>query len=239
MASPTVRSTAVTNGTTASATPTINLPATVVAGDIIVVAIRQDNEESYTWPSADWLTLPPLPDTSDGADDQTSCRYKIADGSEGGTTIQLTRTQSNKFAAISYAIAGATNIEAGGLATGASTTPDPLNFAPSGGSQDYLWLSIGAWEGEQTSPPSATPTNYTNKIGANSGTAGATATNCRIAGVNRATTASAENPGSWTISVSDDWTAFVVALWTPPAVPGRGGRNVRSGPGQAAQRAVR
>lgn len=238
MASPTVRSTATTNGTTATASPVINLPATVVAGDILIVVIRQDNEEGYTWP-ADWTALSPLPDISDGADDQTSCRYKTADGSEGGTTITLTRTQSNKFAAVSYAIAGATNIEAGGLATGASTAPDPLTFTPSGGSQDYLWLSIGAWEGEQTSPPTATPTNYTNKIGANSGTAGAVSTNCRVAGVNRATTASSENPGAWAISASDDWTAFVIALWTPPASPQRGGRNVMSGPTGAAMRAVR
>lgn len=219
MASPTVRSTATTNGTSATASPVLNLPATVVAGDILVVLIRQDNEEGYTWPSADWLALPPLPDTSDGADDQTSCRYKVADGTEGGTTITLTRTQSNKFAALAYAIAGANNIEAGGLATGASTAPNPTSFSPSGGTKDYLWLSLGAWEGEQTSPPAATPTNYSNKIAADSGTAGAVTTNCRVAGVNRATTAASEDPSAWTISASDDWTAFVVALWfvTPPA----------------------
>lgn len=238
MASPTVRSTAVTNGSTASATPVINLPATVVAGDFLVVVIRADNEEAYTWP-AGWNVMSPLPDTSDASDDQIGGRYKVADGSEGGTTIQLSRTQSNKFSAVAYAIAGATNIEAGGLATGTSTAPDPLTFTPSGGSQDYLWLSIGTWEGEQTSPPTATPTNYTNKIGANSGTAGAVTTNTRVAGVNRATTATSENPGAWTISASDDWTAFVIALWTPPAVPITGRPPVTGASAAAMRAAVR
>jgi hypothetical protein len=220
MAFPTVRSTAVTNGTAATSTPTINLPATVSAGDILIVLIRQDNEEGYTWP-AGWTALDPLPDTSDGSDDQTSCRWKTATGSEGGTTIQLSRTQSNKFAALSYAIAGANHIEAGGLTVGASTAPNALTFAPSGGTQDYLWLNMGAWEGEQTSPPAATPTNYSNVIGANSGTAGAVTTNCRVASCRRTTTAASEDASAWTISASDNWTAFTIALWqfTPPPGP--------------------
>lgn len=216
MASPTVTASATTNGTTSTATPTINLPATVNANDIIVVFIRADNEEAYTWP-ANWNLL--ISDASDGSDDQTGCRWKLAVGNEDGTTIQLSRTNSGKFSALAYAIGGANNVEVGSLGTGASTTPDPPNFAPSGGTQDYLWLWMGGWEGEQTSPPAGNPTNYTNPIGANSGTAGAVTTNCRVASARRATTAASENPGTWTISASDDWTAFTMALWftTPPA----------------------
>lgn len=219
MTVPTVTATATTNGTTASATPVINLPATVNVDDIILVFIRQDNEETYTWP-ANWNVLPPLPDISDGSDDQTSCRYKIADGTEDGTTIQLTRTQSNKFAALSYAIGGATSIEAGGLAIGASVTVQPATFLPSGGTQDYLALWMGAMEGEQTSPPTGNPTNFTNPIGANSGTAGAVTTNCRVASARRSLPASSGPSATpWTISASDDWTAFFVALWTQPPNP--------------------
>lgn len=236
MATPTVTATAVTNGTTASATPSILLPATVNVGDILIAMIRADNEEAYTWP-AGWNAL--VSDVSDAADDQTGCRWKLADGTEDGTSISLSRTQSNKFAALSYAIGGADHIEVSSLAIGSSTAPNPPSFSPSGGLQDYLFLWMGGWQGEQTSPPTGNPTNYTNPIGANSGTAGATSTNARVASARRAVTGTTEDPPAWTISVTDAWTAFAIALWTPPAVPKDQWRNILRGPSGAAMRAVR
>jgi len=217
VASPTVTGTAVTTtGGTASATPSILLPATVNAGDYIVALIRESGAEAFTWPDG-WNVL--LSDSSDGSDDQTECAYKIADGSEGGTSITLSRTTSGKYSALSYAIGLCNAIGLGGLATGASTTPDPLTYIPLGGAitgVDYIWLWMGGWEGEQTSPPATPPTNYTNLIGSNSGIAGATATNNRVASARRFTSATTENPPAMTISASDDWTAFVVALWIQP-----------------------
>lgn len=218
MAAPTVTASAVTTtGGTATATPSILLPATVNPGDILIAFIRQDDEEAYTWP-AGWNLL--VADTSDAADDQSSCRWKIADGTEDGTSITLTRTISRKYSALSYAIGGANTVEAGPLATGTSTAPAPSTITPSGGTQDYLFLWMGGWEGEQTSPPASNPTNFTNPIGSNSGTAGAVTTNTRVASARRAVLAGTTQAStSWTISVSDDWTAFYLALWLQPAVP--------------------
>ena len=87
--------------------------------------------------------------------------------------------------------------------TGTSTTPDPPNLTPTGGAKDYLWIWAGGWEGEQTSPPAGSPTggNYANNIiGANSDTAGAVTTNCRVALATRNLNAASENPPAWTIS---------------------------------------
>lgn len=217
MAVPTVTSTAVTTaGSTASANPSVLMPPTVNVGDLIVALIRKDNEATMTWP-ADWDKI--VGDASDGADDQTSCAVKIADGTEDGTSISISTGVSGKYAALSYAIGGADAYVVSSLATGASTSPNPPSIPAPAGTQDYLYLWMGGWEGEQTSPPAGNPTNYTNPIGSNSGTAGAIATNCRVASARRAIAANgaAEDPPAWTISVSDDWTAFVVALWkTPP-----------------------
>jgi len=214
VATPTVTATAVTTGgSTASANPSVLLPATVNVGDLLIGLIRKDNEATMTWP-AGWTKI--VGDASDTADDQTSCAWKIADGTEGGTSITITTGVSGKYAALSYAIGGADSIEVSSLAIGSSTTPDPPAITPAAGSQDYLILWMGGWQGEQTSPPAAAPTNYTNLIGSNSGTAGATATNCRVASARRAVTGTTENPGTLTISVSDAWTAFTIAVWKQP-----------------------
>ena len=217
MAVPTVTATAVTTGgSTASANPSVLLPATVNVGDLLVVLIRKDNEAVMTYP-AGWDKI--VGDASDAADDQTSCAVKLADGTEDGTSITITTGVSGKYAALSYAIGGADSYAASSLATGASTAPNPPSMAAPAGTQDYLYLWMGGWEGEQTSPPTGNPTNYTNPIGSDSGIAGATATNCRVASARRtiAANGAAEDAPAWTISVTDDWTAFLVALWkTPP-----------------------
>ncbi|HET8947004.1 MAG TPA: hypothetical protein VFQ07_08470, partial [Candidatus Polarisedimenticolia bacterium] len=78
-----------------------------------------------------------------------------------------------------------------------------------------IWL--GGWEGKQTSPPAdPLPAGYGNKIGASTGPAGTTDTNCRMAAASRNNKASSEDPGSWTISAIDDWTAFTIAVHPLP-----------------------
>jgi len=104
------------------------------------------------------------------------------------------------------------------VATGSSTTPDPTTCTPTGGAKEYLWLWVGGWEGEQTSPPASNPTNYSSPIGANSSTVGVVTTNVRVAAAQRNLIAASEDPGSWTISVTDDWTAYTVAIH-PMVVP--------------------
>lgn len=218
MAVPTVTATAVTTaGSTASADPSVLLPATVNPGEILVALIRKDNEAVMTWPNG-WTKI--VGDATDGADDQTSCAWKVADGTEDGTSITISTGVSGKYAALSYSIAGANSIAVSTLATGASNAPNPPNFNFPGGTQDYLLLWMGGWEGEQTSPPATSlGGSWTNQIGSNSGTAGAVATNCRVASARLSLPASSSfDPPSWTISASDDWTAFSVALWNAPTL---------------------
>ena len=213
MAFPVVETTNTTNGTGASVSPVVNLPTGIVSGNLLIALFRTaDGTSGVGWP-AGWTEL--IESTADASNDAIAIGYRQADGTEG-TTITLT-TSSAKFAAIAYRISGAENPttqapQISTVVTGTTTSPDPGSLSPTGGAKDYLWLWMGGWEGEQTSPPAGNPTNYTNPLGANSGTGGAIPTNCRVASAQRTLNAVSEDPGFWTISVSDDWTAWTLAV---------------------------
>jgi hypothetical protein len=217
MASPAVAATNTTNGSTASQNKTVNLPASIAVNNLLLLCLRTAGADTHTTPT-DWNVLF-LNDASDGSDDVTSLWWKRAVAADVGVgSIIVTCTANLKFAALSWRITGHVNPderppEFATLVTGSSTIPDPGTVTPTGGSKDYLFLWLGGWAGEQTSPPASNPTNYaSNVIGANSGTASTAPTNCRLASASRQATGSSENPGTWTISVTDFWTATVVAI---------------------------
>lgn len=214
MAFPTVTGSILTElGSGSSAS--VNLPSTLIPGQLLVVLHRSAGAGAHGWP-ADWTTVQ---SSADGSDDVISVGWKNIGQVETGV---VTITQGNvKYASLAYAIAGACDPaiqapELSTVATGAGTTPDPTIVTPTGGAKDYLFLWLGGWEGEQTSPPASQPTSYTNPIGASSGTAAGTSTNCRVASARRALNAASQDPGSWTISVSEDWTAWAMAIHPPP-----------------------
>jgi hypothetical protein len=221
VAFPAVVNTNTTRGTTASATPVVNLPASIVAGRTLVVLFRCAVAGAIGWPDGNWIEL--FDASSDGADDQMACAYRKATGSEGAS-ITLSCT-SGKFAAIAYQISGAadpavTPPQLSTVAFGASAEPDPTTCTPTGGAKDYLWLWLGGWEGEQTSPPAGDPANFTGAIGADSGTASTPGTNCRVAGSTRQLNAASLDAGLWTIDPTEDWTAYLMAIHpAPPSAP--------------------
>jgi len=213
MAFPAVESSATTGRTANETTSPVSYPATVSPGALLVAIARVAVAGAIGWP-AGWNEL--VEDTSDASDDVTAIAWKAADGTEDGTTFDVTHG-SGKSAYIVYSITGAEDPatqppQLSAVATGASATPDPASLSPTGGAKDYLWLWLGGWEGEQTSPPAGNPTNYSNPLGASTGTAGAIATNCRVASAQRNLNAATEDPPSWTISVSDDWSAWTMAV---------------------------
>ncbi|MDP2729141.1 MAG: hypothetical protein Q8O55_01505 [Dehalococcoidales bacterium] len=212
MAFPVVESSASTNRTAAETTSPISYPATVSPKALLVCIARATVAGAIGWP-AGWNELVDF--NADASDDVTAIAWKEAVGNEDGTTFNVTHG-SGKMAAIVYSITGAaTTGRPPQLSTfniGTSTLPDPQDLTPTGGAKDYLWLWLGGWEGEQTSPPASNPLNYTTPLGANTGKGGVVATNCRVASAQRNLNAASENPGSWTISVSDDWSAWTMAV---------------------------
>lgn len=201
---------------TAAADPwTVNLPAGITAGDLLIAHMRCAGSQTVNAPLG-WTFGGGS--SGDASDDFQRWFYRIADGTEGATQ-SFDLDAAAKGAAIVWRITGVDTSIApswSGDSIGTSTTPNPGSLTPAGGAKDYLWLWLGGWEGEQTSPPAGAPTNYTNAIGANSGTAGVVATNCRVAGASRQLNAATEDPPSWTISASDDWIAWTLAIHPAP-----------------------
>lgn len=226
-----------TNGSTAATNITVNLPSGLVIGNTLLLCVRKA-AGTQTNPT-DWTEL--ANSSADASDDNILVSWKEVVGGEG-STVTVNGGSSAKFAARVWEINAAdpsTNPpEITAIATGTDTAPDSASLTPSGGSNDYLYMSVGGWEGEQTSPPTY-PTNYTHGQGAaDSGTAGAITTNCRVAGAGRQLTAStSENPGAYTISASDNWMIFTLAFY-PVSVPAYGWFQPASEPPQLADEVI-
>lgn len=213
MAFPVVEGVASTDITTATTGPVINLPSGIIAGELLFVHVRNAAGGIISWPSG-WTEIGEA--GGGAADDTDSWGYRVADGTEG-STITLTFTNSGKGAAIARRISGAADPavqlpQLSNIRSGTSSTPLPNGLSPTGGAKDYLWLWVGGWEGEQTSPPATVPANYSGWTGAQSGTAGSTASNCRLASGWRQLNTATENPGSTSLSVSGDWTAYTIVF---------------------------
>lgn len=188
-------------------------------GTLVVIIARVTTTTTISWP-AGWTLLVDN-DQTDGSNDATCIAYRLCDGTEGAT-VTVTTAITGKVSAVAYEITGAANPatqppEVSTVATGTSATPDPSSLSPTGGAKDYLWLWLGAWEGEQTSPPTGNPTNYTNPTGGGQSTAGTVVNNCRVAVAERNLNAASEDPPSWTIDAADDWSAWTMAVHPAPS----------------------
>lgn len=222
MASPAIASTGTTNGTTASATPALNLPSGIQQNDLLVGYFRAASAGAVTWPTG-WNEL--VDASPDGADDQVSIAWKRATGAETGT-ITLA-SGGGKFGGIIRRITGAADPlvrppEISTVATGTSPTqPNATTVTPTGGSKDYLFDTVYLMEGEQTGVTSY-PANYTSgQTGlVNSGTAGATSTNVTLAAAGRQLTAASDDAGAWTIAGTlINWSAYTLVVHPPEASP--------------------
>jgi hypothetical protein len=213
-------------GITSAADPwTVNLPTGIVAGDLLVMMYRTAAAIAHDAGSPAGWTYLVDGSAADASDDLTSILYRRADGSEG-TTASIGFASAVKGAQLIYRITGAENPavqppELSAIATGASATVDPTAVTPTGGVKDYLFLWLGAWEGEQVNPPATGPAGYSEWFGNTSGAAGAVDTNCRVnSGWKQAAAASEDGPAV-TISVSDEWSAWTMAIHPAPELAQR------------------
>lgn len=225
MAFPSVRSSIVTNGTTATASPVVNLPATVRAGDTILVKFRSALAGAVTFPGAAGVWNELVDASPDAADDQLVIAWKKADGSESGTTITLSAANA-KFCAIAHAIRDAADPtlrppEMSTVAIGTTPAqPNATTVTPTGGAKDYMWLTVYSMEGEQTGVTTY-PASFTlDQNFANSGTAGAVGTNVTMGAAERQLNAASMDAGAWVVGGTlDDWSAYTIAVHPAEAVP--------------------
>lgn len=192
---------------------TVNLPAGINAGDLLLVFFCSDGNPVITFPGG-WTQLF---QTISGGLVAFCCWYRIADGGEGAT-ITVNTSLNQKTAHTSYRITGYSAVpEVGVSATGVSANPDPPNLAPSWGAKDTLWFaSCGYDDGAKT--VNAYPANYLNGRNDRSNSV----TGCGVGTAERDLNASPENPGTFTLSGADEWVANTVAIQSRGSAAGGG-----------------
>lgn len=223
MASPVDAGRATTNiSTAADPWATVNLPASIAAGNLLIAYGRTGGIETFNLPTGwSWLVQN---DTSDATNDNVSLIYKWADGAEGAS-FSWDLSAAAKGGAITWRITGAEHPSnqlpevLGANFTTTLNTADPPSMSPIGGSKDYLIIVVSGNDGE-VGAYTAAPTNYVNLSTASSGTAGTPSTNNFNGGATRAITTATENPGVFThAAATAGGRAFTIAVHPAGGAP--------------------
>lgn len=213
---------AATSGSTAAASHSVVLPATVSAGATLVVVGRVAGVGAVAFP-AGWTLVQ---DSSDASDDVSFWAYKstAAVGDEDGTGITVTHG-TFKMVAHAFSVTGATDPavtppQTSTVAVGTGSNPGPTTATPTGGAKDYLWIAVGLADGEHTSPPTTIPASYGGSRGDSTGTGGTAGTNSTAYIATRDLNASSEDAGTWTtsVAVNTGWTSWTIAVHPAPVV---------------------
>ena len=184
------------------------LAGTASRGDLLIVAIYGTGTPSFVWPSG-WKL-------GSGSQFDTGVRI-VASGDSTSITIthssaatawQVYRIQVGTWYGGVAATAGWAETFSFGITstTGTDALPDPPNANAIWGSSDVLWLAFAGNSGDVAC--TAGPTNYTNF----QNDRWANASGCGISSARRELTASATNPGTFTLASSASWWARTIAI---------------------------
>ena len=187
----------------------VNMPATVDAGDLLIVIFANDRDATVTIPTG-WTEL--ASDTS-GPHIRLSVYYKIAAGTEGGTTVNSITSAVEEAAAQVYRITnwhGTTPPEISTPETGTDMTPDPTPLDPAGWDiADTLWIAVAGQDRGNQSGTTAYPSSYTDGVSTlSSGGNGC----CQTHSAYRMLATASEDPGAFTIPASEQWIALTIAI---------------------------
>ncbi len=189
--------TASTSNTNASGVShTINLPAGVGAGELLVAVLATTSNPTITWATG-WTSLFA---TSQGANNTLAAAYRVATGGEG-TSITVTTSAPVTSSAQSYIITNYQGVPVVGTATtgAAAVDPDPPNLTTGFGAVNTLWLAIAEDSVEITTYPAI----YT-KIAENGATP-------YLSSAFRQLNAASENPGTFT-ALAGNWVANTIGI---------------------------
>lgn len=116
---------------------TVNLPANIVSGNLLLVFFASHGAPTITFPDG-WVQLF---QTANSNLHKFGCWYRIADGTEGATIV-VTTSVAEAIAYTSYRITGYSETpEAGVSVIGTSANPDPPNLTASWeGALNVLWF---------------------------------------------------------------------------------------------------
>lgn len=187
----------------------ITMPATVNAGDLLIVEFASFGSSAVTTPGT-WNLISSL---NDGGSIRSGTYWKSADGTEGGTTVNFITVNSVNGCAIVTRIQAGTwsgTPERTAVAAGINTVnPNPPNHTASWGAMNTLWLATfcgsDGGAGESVSVYPYPDDNV--KINAGSGTFAATTASCSV----ESATASLD-PGTFTRAIATRAVSSTVAI---------------------------
>lgn len=185
---------------------TVNLPANIANGNLLLGFFVCDDDETIGWPG-DWTEIFELAYLNGCT---LSVAYRNADGNEGAT-ITVNTSSDEQAGAIVHRITGHSTSQAPQASTGASgssVSPDPDSLAPTGGAKDYMWIAV---EGnDHNDQISSYPANYTdNQTNIKSGDASSAAS---LGLATRELNAVSEDPDAFTLGGTEQWIAVTVAI---------------------------
>jgi hypothetical protein len=216
MAYPQVADIATSSETGNVYTHTINYPANISAGDLLLCFFATDGDNTITdWDvTDDWTQMLSV---SNGTAASLHIAWRKADGNEG-SNFNVTTSESEQSAHIVFRITEAIDplIQAPEVSStvGNSATPSPPLLTPTGSSKQYLWIAAEGNDDNDaaTAYPWLVSPNNTSKISTTgSGT-------CHVAISTAEATVDALDPGSFTLGAGEQWVACTIAVYPIPAV---------------------
>jgi hypothetical protein len=180
--------------TLSSTTAALVIPSGVQAGSLLIAILRPstfaNTAPASITPPTGWSLV-----TSHASGDGTYVYKKpVADGTEGGTTVNWTLASAMKSVFVFAEIAGA-------VGTIEATFADVLNppsHSPAGGSADTIWIALVSCKRNDNAVTGA-PTGYSGLVTAES--SGANSSNggeITIGAAHKQATAASDDPGAFT-----------------------------------------
>lgn len=190
MAFPVVEDSVSTTSATAR-TLEVDMPATVDAGDLLLVMAAVDNVANLDLTALDGFKIIES-GSGNGTSDSHFIFKRLADGTEGGTTATLVvgALTNETISAICYRVSGGGDVEVAKLESQpnyAATVPNPT-LTPSWGSDETLWFAvIGLYT------MAGSPSAYSSLLASGA----ASSAGSQITGAYRQLEAASETPGDW------------------------------------------
>jgi hypothetical protein len=223
MAFPTIADADTQSGTVTSNSNswTLTWPTNIAAGDLIIALVGVDGNPVATWP-ANWADAA----VNQGAAALTYAKYKAAGGESGTFTLGLSASEQGGWRVFRIPAASwegtlgtqfqnsSTNgaVAAISFTTGTSSTPNPPNLDPiNWATEDTLWIAACGVDTSRTI--SVYPLADRNTANVSGGAGGATLGVCTMEDA-----VSSKDPGTFTISASDDWATTTIAIRPAAAV---------------------
>lgn len=193
---------------------TITLPASIAAGERLLVIFSVDQADSlavYPDESFSGTRWEKIGQDSNGVSVIGTAFTKVAEGSDALKLITSTPQQSShvslRIEAANRTLAAVTN--------GSSTNSDPPNLALSEGSPTREVLWIASRSGDAAVVATVAPSGYANLQTQTGGASGASTNTAE-----KTATLDSENPGTFTSSI-EQWVCFTIGVWNGNTGKGR------------------